>query len=123
MDGSKAIRGGIPVVFPNFGPWKLGPQHGFARISNWEVLEEKEDFVILTLSDNKETRQMWDFGFTLQYTVRIENNKLYTILTVKNTDEKEFDFTALLHTYFKVDVSTLEVTGFKGELILINIKI
>jgi len=115
LDGSKAIRGGIPVVFPNFGPWKLGPQHGFARISNWEVLEEKEDFVILTLSDNKETRQMWDFGFTLQYTVRIENNKLYTILTVKNTDEKEFDFTALLHTYFKVDVSTLEVTGFKGE--------
>ena len=49
LDGSKAIRGGIPVVFPNFGPWKLGPQHGFARISTWDVAEKDEDFVILTL--------------------------------------------------------------------------
>ena len=25
------------VVKANFGPWKLGPQHGFARISPWVV--------------------------------------------------------------------------------------
>ena len=38
MDGSKAVRGGIPICFPNFGPWKLGAQHGFARTSNdWKV--------------------------------------------------------------------------------------
>ena len=49
MDGSKAIRGGIPVVFPNFGPWKLGPQHGFARISQWTVELKGDDYVILTL--------------------------------------------------------------------------
>ena len=49
LDGSKAIRGGIPVVFPNFGPWKLGPQHGFARISTWTVDKSGDDFVILTL--------------------------------------------------------------------------
>ncbi|XP_006823154.1 uncharacterized protein LOC102810077, partial [Saccoglossus kowalevskii] len=36
-DNKKAIRGGIPVVFPNFGPWDLGPQHGFARISRWTL--------------------------------------------------------------------------------------
>ena len=38
MDGSKAIRGGVPVCFPNFGPWSNGPQHGFARNSpDWKV--------------------------------------------------------------------------------------
>jgi len=38
MDGSKAVRGGIPICFPNFGPWKAGPQHGFARTSNdWKI--------------------------------------------------------------------------------------
>jgi glucose-6-phosphate 1-epimerase len=38
MDGSKAVRGGIPICFPNFGPWKFGAQHGFARTSNdWKV--------------------------------------------------------------------------------------
>lgn len=41
-DNKKAIRGGIPLVFPNFGPWDLGPQHGFARISTWTLLDEAE---------------------------------------------------------------------------------
>ena len=35
---TQAIRGGIPVCFPQFGPWELGPQHGFARDSRkWKV--------------------------------------------------------------------------------------
>jgi len=37
FDNKKAVRGGIPVVFPCFGPWDLGPQHGFARISKWQL--------------------------------------------------------------------------------------
>lgn len=32
LDGSKPIRGGIPLVFPQFGPGPL-QQHGFARVS------------------------------------------------------------------------------------------
>ena len=36
LDGTKAIRGGIPLVFPQFGPGKL-PQHGFARVSKYIV--------------------------------------------------------------------------------------
>ena len=27
-DGSKAIRGGIPICWPAFGPWAEGAQHG-----------------------------------------------------------------------------------------------
>lgn len=44
LDGSKAVRGGVPVVFPVFGPppadcaaSKL-PQHGLARTSRWDFL-------------------------------------------------------------------------------------
>ena len=43
LAGSKAIRGGIPIVFPAFGPPPKDhatgrlPQHGFARSSLWEV--------------------------------------------------------------------------------------
>lgn len=114
LDGSKAIRGGIPVVFPNFGPWKLGPQHGFARISKWSVDQKGDDYVILNLTDSDETRKMWDFKFQLRYTVRLTDNTLYTILTVKNCDSKQFDFTALLHTYFKVDVKSLNVSGLQN---------
>ena len=65
---------------------------------------------------------MWDFSFKLEYTgeeninpfkesdqfvVRIDESSLYTIMTVENTDQKAFDFTALLHTYLHVDIETM----------------
>ena len=43
FDGKKAIRGGVPFVFPIFGPSTVMPQHGFARISRFEC-ELREGF-------------------------------------------------------------------------------
>ncbi|KAG6616174.1 putative aldose 1-epimerase [Phytophthora cinnamomi] len=37
LDGMNPIRGGIPVVFPNFSGAPGFPNHGFARITNWSV--------------------------------------------------------------------------------------
>src|ERR1039458_4682278 len=34
----KAIRGGVPVCFPWFGPREGGGVHGFARITEWELV-------------------------------------------------------------------------------------
>src|SRR5215467_16101827 len=36
----RAIRGGIPIIFPWFGPGRYGPaapQHGFARTATWHL--------------------------------------------------------------------------------------
>ena len=44
LDGSKAIRGGVPVIFPQFNVRGDGPRHGFARVSTWRL-------VWLTLAD------------------------------------------------------------------------
>src|SRR5215470_16172351 len=36
----RAIRGGIPIIFPWFGPGRYGPagpQHGFALIAMWHL--------------------------------------------------------------------------------------
>ena len=35
LDGSKAIRGGVPVIFPQFAERGAGLRHGFARTSTW----------------------------------------------------------------------------------------
>lgn len=37
FSGKKAIRAGIPICFPQFGPYGDLPTHGFARVTNWEV--------------------------------------------------------------------------------------
>jgi D-hexose-6-phosphate mutarotase len=38
FDGRQPIRGGVPVVFPQFGrPNQNLPMHGFARTTTWAV--------------------------------------------------------------------------------------
>src|SRR5258707_6109063 len=36
---NEPIRGGIPVIFPWFGPREGMGQHGFARLKEWELKE------------------------------------------------------------------------------------
>ncbi|XP_064620806.1 uncharacterized protein LOC135483728 [Lineus longissimus] len=121
FDNKKAIRGGIPLVFPNFGPWSLGPQHGFARISRWSLetgptKDSNGDVTaVFSLTDNDDTRKMWNHNFKLIYTVVLKELSLETKLQVDNTGPSSFDFTCLLHTYFQLqDVTKSTVTGLKG---------
>ena len=106
LDGTKAIRGGVPICFPSFGPWAAGPQHGFARTSIWEVTDTKdmsdqEDMsVTLTLNETS----AWDEKFKLSYTVTLKESSLELSLSVTNNNletKTPFQFTTALHTYFK----------------------
>ncbi|XP_064391052.1 uncharacterized protein LOC135338887 [Halichondria panicea] len=121
----KAIRGGIPVVFPCFGAWDMGPQHGFARTSKWTCskppfMDESGNAVAtFTLVDTEDTRKMWNGNkFEVNYTVVVKTDCLVTKFTVCNQNSMEsFDFTCLLHTYFLLpDVSKTTISGLGGLL-------
>lgn len=122
LDGSKPIRGGIPVVFPIFGPPSGNstmPQHGFARRSVWNVVKEYNDTesagIVLELIVNKDTVDKdsvgtnnlwseWIYNCTLQYTVDFSSKRLTCTLRIVNTGSSvSIPFEALLHTYYKVD--------------------
>ena len=124
FDGKKAIRGGVPVVFPQFGqPDKAMPQHGFARVSLWALSAQSETAeevsAIFSLGDSETTRAMWPHAFHLQYTVTLKKSHINLDLRVKNTDAAAFDFHALLHTYFSIpDVADVFVVGLKGRTII-----
>ncbi|BFY97403.1 hypothetical protein BsWGS_00443 [Bradybaena similaris] len=129
FDNKKAIRGGVPVVFPNFGPWPLGPQHGFARIKRWtSAIPPTKDhngdvIAILVLQDDEETRAMWNYKFKLVYTVTLTATSLSGTLVVHNTDKKALGFTCLLHTYLRVaDIKTTSVTGLQGLVYIDKLK-
>jgi len=57
----------------------------------------------LSLQDDDETKKLWNFSFELIYQVTLTRRNLQTDLSVKNTGSDDFDFTSLLHTYFRVD--------------------
>ncbi|KAB8346289.1 hypothetical protein FH972_023333 [Carpinus fangiana] len=130
LDGSKPVRGGIPVVFPVFGPppsdhatSKL-PQHGFARSSKWEFLGKsftessgvKLDFGLDNTSLGEQAKAQWPHAFGLQYSVTLSpGGELRTMLNVRNTGDSAWEFQTLLHTYFRIpSISTTAITGLLG---------
>lgn len=136
LDGSKAVRGGIPLVFPVFGPPPPNhatsslPQHGFARTSNWEFLGKstseseaeggnadlsvKLDFGLSSAGLDAETRKKWGYDFNLIYSVTLGKKSLTTSLVVTNDDERSFELQVLMHTYFRIkDITQVSITGLQ----------
>lgn len=122
FDGKKAIRGGIPFVFPQFGPWNFGPQHGFGRVVRWtlerapERLPSGDVEAVFSLMDNEITRSMWNYPFRITYRLILREKELHFHIGVYNpSKEMTFSFNLLLHTYLKVpDVRRCQITGLHG---------
>eukprot|EP00606_Chrysophyceae_sp_TOSAG23-5_P000839 GSChrysophyteH2.ASY1.ANO1.1178.1 assembled CDS len=126
FDGKKAIRGGIPVVFPQFGAKKLTEnssmsQHGFARTSLWTYDEDSSyadansATAVFTLESSEATKAVWPHKFKLSYRVTLRAGQLETELSITNTDVSDYDVQALLHTYLRVpDITTVAVGGLQG---------
>lgn len=111
----KAIRGGVPVCFPQFGG--LGPlgQHGFARNSMFRVTEATDNKVVMVLvcSGSEDARYPHPFQLTIR--VELAPHTLVQHLAVRNTGSSPMEFTAALHTYYQVPaIGDVRVTGLEG---------
>ncbi len=101
-DGA-AIRGGVPVVFPQFSTRGPLPKHGFARNQPWELISVGAGSARFQLRDSEATRAIWPYAFLAEFTVTVCEHRLSLELAVTNHGEQPFDFTAALHTYLRVD--------------------
>ncbi len=116
-----AIRGGIPVIFPQFADEGPFPKHGFARKVLWTiertaVSSDGAVTVVFGLQDNQATRAVWPYSFRLELTVRLADTLTLT-LSCRNRDRERYSFTTALHTYFQVaDVEKASVEGLNGLL-------
>ena len=110
LDGSRAIRGGVPVIFPQFGARGTGMRHGFARVATWQ-LESTGDadgaaHAVFTLQHTDlpdAIATTWAWAFTLRLRVAVKAQSLELNLSVHNTGEQAFPFSAALHSYFSID--------------------
>jgi D-hexose-6-phosphate mutarotase len=116
------IRGGVPIVFPWFGPCRdeaSAPMHGFARIADWRLVaarQEAEGSVVLTLGvdDTLATHSVWPHAYAASYTIRI-GKALDLTLDVANRSDRPVLYEEALHTYLAVrDIGTVAVRGLAG---------
>ncbi|KAF8516175.1 glucose-6-phosphate 1-epimerase [Hysterangium stoloniferum] len=125
LDGSKPVRGGIPVVFPFFGPSTRPEhsqlaQHGFARSEVWQfdstVMDNEAGVSVrFVLEPTAAIKAKFPAAFTLSYVVTLAAHQLTTHLHVTNPSQtNNFTFQALLHTYIKANIALSTVTPLKG---------
>lgn len=120
FEDGKPIRGGVPVIFPWFGPSEAQPNHmhGFVRTRSWsldavERIGEGVRVVMSTQSDDQ-TRALWPNDFELRHIVTF-GPALEMVLEVRNTSGKAFKFEEALHSYFPLgDVRRASVEGLGG---------
>jgi glucose-6-phosphate 1-epimerase len=111
----KAIRGGVPVIFPQFNRVGPLPRHGFARNRAWSFVAVAEGTAMFRLSSDADTQAIWPARFAADLTVNVHANVLNLGLAVRNLGRAPFSFTCALHTYLRVQaIEQVEVAGLAG---------
>lgn len=114
FDGKAAIRGGIPVCWPWFGRI-AAPAHGFARTTQWELVEHRENdkgvIVELALFPSEETHDIWPHLFDVRLVIEVAE-QMKVSLHIINIDDEEWTFSGALHTYLNVgNIRQTKTTG------------
>lgn len=105
----KPIRGGVPIIFPWFGPREGLPSHGFARTAEW-------DLTARSVQPDGSVKLYFRLPTTIdvEYCVTV-GETLEMELRVRNTGEADYPFESCLHTYFQISaIDTIAITGLVG---------
>nr|AFK40771.1 unknown [Lotus japonicus] len=126
FDPPKAIRGGIPICFPQFSNHGTLPSHGFARNRFWTIDNDpppfptnasETAFVDLILKPSEDDMKIWPHSFEFRRRVALgPGGDLILKSRIRNTNNEgePFSFTFANHTYFSVsDISGVRVEGLK----------
>lgn len=121
FNGRDAIRGGVPVCWPQFNARGALPKHGFARNLPWvadvpPVLTADGAQVTLRLCSGPATMALWPHTFDAGVCVDLSPGCLRVTLGVDNTGTQPLAFTGALHTYLAVDdVAQARLIGLGGQ--------
>lgn len=122
FEEGKAIRGGIPICFPWFGPHASNsnfPVHGFARIMNWKVVNTEsqpkgETLIVLELNSSDATLKYWPYPFKAQLEI-IVGASLKVSLGIENTGSETFHYTSAIHSYLNIShIGNVVIEGLKN---------
>ena len=115
---NEAIRGGVPICFPWFGPREGGPAHGFARVTAWEPAGAstlKDGSVNVRLRLPKELLKAEWSPLRVQFVVTVADTLMMELLMTNESTDKTIEFENCLHPYFQVgDIGAVSLTGLQN---------
>ncbi|XP_057510839.1 putative glucose-6-phosphate 1-epimerase [Actinidia eriantha] len=120
-----AVRGGIPICFPQFGNRGSLEQHGFARNKIWVIDDnppplhpndsDGKSYIDMLLKPSQEDLKVWPHSFEFRLRVSLAADGHLTMISrIRNVNCKPFSFSFAYHTYFSVsDISEVRVEGLE----------
>ncbi len=118
----KPIRGGVPICFPWFGGRDGEPAHGFARLTEWQLVKTAaapDGTVTVTLAlPEIPGREAWK-NLRTEFVVTVGDKLTMELTTANESCDGVVEFEACLHTYFHVgDIGAVSVSGLEGAAYL-----
>jgi glucose-6-phosphate 1-epimerase len=113
------VRGGVPVIFPQFNERGPLPRHGIVRNRSWVPVRTEvgadDALAVLQIAADDATRALWSHRFGLELTVCVRGDRLDIELAATNTGDHAFAMMAALHSYLRVgEVGEVRLSGLGG---------
>jgi len=120
----KGIRGGIPICFPWFGNRDGSPSHGFARITEWQLVKTSaaaDGIVTLQFAlPEIPGRDAWK-NLRTEFVVTVSDTLTMELIAANDSCDATLEIENCLHTYFHVgDIGAVSIDGLHGAHYLDN---
>lgn len=121
LGGPAPVRGGIPLVFPQFGAHGPLPRHGLVRTQQWHGLEpepaaDATSPLRLAWQHRAHQHPDWPHACTCELQVQLGANTLTVTLEVRNDGAQPLPFCAALHSYLRVpDTAQARLWGLRPD--------
>ncbi len=114
----KPIRGGVPICYPWFGNRAGEPSHGFARSTEWELVNTQvtaEDAVVVHFAlPGISGNSTWN-SLRTEFVVTVADTLTMELTTANESCDGAMEIENCLHTYFQVgDIGAVKLTGLQG---------
>ncbi|KJZ84714.1 MULTISPECIES: aldose 1-epimerase family protein [Clostridium] len=76
------------------------PQHGLARVSEFSMIDKKEDEITFELKYSEESLKVYPYKFSLKSNYRLEDDGVRITYIVENLDDKKIYFSIGAHPAF-----------------------
>jgi D-hexose-6-phosphate mutarotase len=114
----KPIRGGVPICFPWFGPRAGDVMHGFARITEWNLIETAatpDGGVTVRFRLPATTANAAWPAYRAEFVVTITDQLAMELMATNESADRNFDFENCLHTYLAIsDINQVSIAGLQG---------